>query len=128
MIENPELTLKILKYFARDDVTWPANLTVEDLLAELPRESRDSLAYHIYCAEEAELLDCQIIRTKVLDGSDIQIGNIVGLTQKGGEYVSNSQTQYRALAIDQLINAGVGLSTKILGLVTEKLIKSALSL
>ena len=36
MIENPELTLKILRHIARDDVAFPANLTLEDIQAQFP--------------------------------------------------------------------------------------------
>ena len=31
MIEDPQLTLKILEYFAREDVGWPANKTFQDV-------------------------------------------------------------------------------------------------
>ena len=34
MIEDPEITLEVLLYFARDEVPFPANKTVEDLLAD----------------------------------------------------------------------------------------------
>ena len=52
MIENPELTRKILEYFASDEIRFPANKTLDDLKSEFSDEELDVLAYHVSCAHE----------------------------------------------------------------------------
>ena len=96
MIENPELTLKILRHIARDDVAFPANLTLEDIQAQFPGEDGDAIAYSVVCAFDAGFLmggEYRRIRTGMQ--AHYRIANIDGLSRAGGEYVRAAATHYQ---------------------------------
>ena len=47
MIEDVELTRKILEHFAQDSVGFPTNLTYEDLCNVFAKEDAGRIAYHL---------------------------------------------------------------------------------
>ena len=47
MIEDPKLTLDILKYFAKDEVSWPANLDDREVKAYFKNISPNKVEYHL---------------------------------------------------------------------------------
>ena len=111
MIEDVHFTRRILEHFASDQVGWPANETLETLATVFPDTDEETLAYHIQCATEADLLEAQVNKTFTFDGAIVNIGYIVGLTQRGGEYVKDSRTEYWQKAFDHLKGAGVSATT-----------------
>lgn len=115
MIENPEFTLKVLKYFAGDDVPFPANADGEELrIREFPDVSSDYFLYHIKCAVELELLDAQCNEISTFDGVIYSLGFISGLTAKGGEYVRNAETKFWGLAMQKLEEKSAAITTSAL--------------
>lgn len=126
MIENVDLTLKILEHFARDDVGYPANLTVEHLKKEFPDEGWDRITYHVRCAEECGLLEAQINEKHTFDGAIVNVGYISGLTASGGEYVRNARSKFRDEAKNEIIKSGLEVTTSLLAQVMGGLIARAL--
>ncbi len=114
MIENVDCTLKILEFFARDDVDNPSNLTVDNLMEEFPDLERNVISYHIRCAAECDLLDVDIKVVKAFEGSAYVIGTISGLTAKGGDYVKDSRSKLWDQGKQQLETAGLAITTAIL--------------
>lgn len=107
MIEDPELTLKILTYFADDAVGFPANTDVQDLTGVFPDVPVDRLTYHVICAIDCGLLRGEYSQARVMEGAYYTVGFIDGLTQEGGEYVrATSNTKFLAQA--QLISKALG--------------------
>lgn len=97
MIENPELTLRILRYIAQDDVPFPANLTYEKLLEEFPDEKPGAVACSVILAYKANLLmGSGVHRTDYKSKAEAQfrIGLIDGLSPEGTFYVGNAKTQF----------------------------------
>ena len=67
LIEDPKLTLKILQYFARDEIGFPSNKTSEDLAKEFPEERQEgSITYHVVCAQMTGLLIAKVIEDSVM--------------------------------------------------------------
>ena len=89
MIEDPDLTLCILRYFSREDVPNPANKLVEELADdEFRGVDLGRLRYHVRCAQENGLLAARISRVATSQAVQYSFGFIDGLTAKGGEYVT----------------------------------------
>ena len=129
MIENPELTRKILEYFASDEIRFPANKTLDDLKSEFSDEELDVLAYHVSCAHEEGLLEVGLTKTSTLsDGELITVGWITGLTQPGGEYVRHSQTKFWNQAKNVIQETGQKVTTTALRDVLFMLTRKALGL
>ncbi len=129
MIEDPEITLEILEYFSRDEVPYPANKTVEDLLAddELSEVGRQKLEYHVHCAIQSGLLDGISEIDYLLDGPSLFLGYLLGLTQEGGEYVRNAQSSFKKKAVEWIKTEGLPLTTQTLTDVLKNMITSAIS-
>lgn len=124
MLEDPQLTLKILKYFARDDIGFPSNKTVDDLVKEIPGEAgREQIVYHVICAEENGLLRANIRDDSVLgkDGRRCEISYMDGLTAKGGEYVRASEGCFWNEAWNYLQKQGSQITTQTLLLTLKQL-------
>ena len=118
MIENTDLTLRILQHFAMEDVPFPANLSIEDLKNAFPNDNANSIEYSVICAFQSGLLsghEPKAVHT--FDGTMYTFGWFDGLTASGGEYVRNAATHY-----DKAVNAikDVGLE------ITTSTIKDAL--
>ena len=112
MIENPEITLKILRIYARDETPWPANYCVEDIVRLTDDFERNVIEYHLICAIKSELLQGSVNKTSTLDGNLYTFGYIDGLTAKGSEYVCNSENpEVWNKAKDYLISAGLKITT-----------------
>ena len=84
MIENVELTLKILKQFA-DEQEYPTRLTVESLYQQFPDEDQGEIDYSVICAIRTGLLDGNVSFTRNLSGPQIyRFGRLTGLSPQGG--------------------------------------------
>ena len=112
LIEDPRITLDILKYFARDEVGFPANVMVQrELATAFPQYSLVILRYHVFCAMGSGLL---VASSNIHDGperTEVLIGNIVGLTSAGSDYVRDSKTKLWDMAIAKLAEMGLEVTT-----------------
>lgn len=127
MIENPELTLNLLRHFARDDVPYPSNLEPADLYAAFPDQNPADIDYSVICAIQSGLLDGDILDASTFDGRNIFISHMDGLSQAGGEYVRHAASQYER-AINEIQKTGIEVSTDILSAYVKKLVFGALGL
>ena len=128
MIEDPKLTLRILQYFARDDVGYPANMTVQrHLRKEFPEVRVDKLQYHVVCAFENDLLQGDYERNVMFEGVSLNTGYIDGLTARGGDYVRDAGTKFWQDAWDKIEEAGIVVTTGLLVDVVAKLVRTAVS-
>ena len=127
LIEDPRITLDILKYFARDEVGFPANVMVQRELADaFPKYPLDTLRYHVFCAMESGLLVVASYDIRETgETAAIAIGNIVGLTSAGSDYVRDSRTELWDTAMKKLTDAGLEATT---GRLVEVLHKIAIQM
>lgn len=96
MLEDTELTLEILRHFAKDEVPFPADLTESDIYDLFPDKDRGQVAYSLLCAKQAGLLMCSVSKSEPLSGPvRYAFVSIEGLTQQGGEYVRFAEDQTR---------------------------------
>ncbi len=115
MIEDPNLTRKILEHFAQDDVGFPANITLEGLCNVFGDIEPDKVAYHLLCAAENHLLLVDYNKTDTLGGkSHFTFGPISGLTPEESEYVHYSRTTLWDTAMHKVKESGVAVTTAIL--------------
>ena len=126
MIEDPDLTRRILEYFAGADVGFPADKTVQDLVDIFPEADKPCLDYHVMCASQQDLLEATWSKTETLDGITYTISFISGLTAKGGNYVRDARSKFWQKAIDQIKDAGLEVTTDRLCGLIPNLISSAL--
>ena len=129
MIEDPKLTLKILKYFASDEISWPANVDDRDLKNHFTDIPSDKVEYHLFCAIESGLLEGAFNRNATFDGAFYTFGRFDGLTVVGGEYVRNASSGNKwELVKEKLSTAGLEFTTRNAMLamqnVIEELIKN----
>ena len=113
VIENTELTLKILRHFARDGVPYPSNLNPRDLHAVFRDQKPADIDYSVICAIEVGLLNGKIQDVSTMAGREIMISFMDGLSQRGGEYVRHSASHYER-AIGKIREAGIEVTTEIL--------------
>lgn len=127
MIEDPKLTLKILEYFARDDVTFPANVLVDGLANEFPDVDQNRFEYHVVCAIENDLLMGHFTCTETFDGVQLSFGHLSGLTPRGGDYVRDSRTGLWEMAVEKIKSTGVEATTDRIIALLPKLTAAALA-
>ena len=127
LIEDPRITLDILKYFARDEVGFPANVMVQrELDAAFPQYSLVTLTYHVFCAMKSGLLVVASYDIRdTHERAEINIGHIVGLTSAGSDYVRDSRTKLWDTAMAKLTDAGLEATT---GRLVEVLPKIAIQM
>lgn len=111
MIEDPKLTLDILKYFADDNVGFPAHVDSNDLLDSYPQINKETLDYHLMCAIDNELLVGEYKIVTAFERSSLQIGILEGLTPKGGDYVRDSDSNLWEKARQSLTDKGIAVTT-----------------
>ena len=111
MIEDPKLTLNILKYFASDDIGFPAHVKADDLLDHCHQVSKETLYYHLMCAIDNKLLIGKYSIITAFEGSAIRVGILEGLTPKGGDYVRDSDSSLWEKARQSLIDKGIAVTT-----------------
>ena len=127
MIEDVEFTRNILERFATDE-KWPSNATLDTLSSEFSDEAPDRIAYHVYCAHDAGLLEAQVNKTSTLDGVSVTVGYIDGLTQTGGEYVKDSRSSYWDKAKVAVSKSGSEVTTILMKEMLRSLITQALGM
>ena len=127
MIEDIELTREILEFFAKENVPFPANVTIGDLTNHFPNEHIGRLEYHVICAAENGLLIApKTERASTFKSIAYVIGRIDGLTAKGGDYVKHSRTRFWQQAKDQCASIGIKQTTAILCNLVFKLVQANL--
>lgn len=127
MIEKPDLTLEILRYFAKDEVPYPANLQVSDVYAEFPDKDQRDVAYSIICAIQTELLVGDYKEIKAFEGSSLVIGFLSGLSQRGGEYVRNATANnHYDKAISCLKKANQAITTAAISNTVTRMVETAI--
>ena len=118
MIEDPKLTLKILQYFARDEIDFPSNKTYDDLAKEFPEEKQQrGITYHVFCAERNGLLIAKVIEDSVMgpNGRGYVVISMDGLTPEGGNYVRAAESQgVWDMARERIAKAGFQISTELM--------------
>lgn len=128
MIENPNLTLDILKIFAETGTPWPANLSAADIKNRFQNVSWDTIEYHLICAIDSKLLHGNYSTNVAFDGTIYTVGWLDGLTVGGNEYVRNaSNPKILKMAKEHLILAGIEITTKNLINVIEVVTNNLLS-
>lgn len=127
MIEDPELSLSILRFFARDSVPYPSNLDFhDDLVPAFEGVTPERLAYHVKCCMDAGLLDGDCEVAAAFDHSEIVVGWLHGLSTSGGNYVRYADSRFWRRALDRLRGSGVPATTQALATVLPKLALEAL--
>lgn len=111
MIEDPNLSLRILRYFAQDGITYPANLTLDQIQPEFEDIEEDVLLYHLWICTEAGLLSGDIKHIKSFGTTRLMVMVLYGLTRIGGEYVRNAETGFWDQALEELRNQGIAITT-----------------
>ena len=128
MIEDPKLTLKILKYFASDDISWPANVDDRDLKNHFSHIPSDKVEYHLYCAIESGLLEGKFSRNAMSAGAFYTFGRLDGLTVVGGEYVQNASSGSKwELVKKKLSKAGLEFTTRNVMLAMQNVIEELIN-
>ena len=125
MIEKPELTLNILQHFARDDVPYPSNLDPTDLHAAFSDQKPADIDYSIICAIQAGLLDGNISDASTMEGRNIVISSMDGLSQQGGEYVRNAEKHY-GKAVKILHDIGQNVTTSSVSEMVNRFVQQAI--
>ena len=115
MLEDPTLTRDVLAYFARDEVGYPAQVTIEELQRAFNDVTPDKLAYHTKLAIDLELLDGRYKTVPFYGGQEELIFlALSGLTRQGGDYVRMARTPRWRKACEELKETGRAVSTAIL--------------
>ena len=118
MIEDPKLTLKILQYFARDEVDFPSNKTFADLAKEFPEEKQKGRTiYHVVCAEMTGLLIAKYVDDSVMGpkGRGYLVAYMDGLTPEGGDYVRAAESKgVWDTARERIAKAGSPITTELM--------------
>lgn len=127
MIEDPQITVRILKHFA-DNLEFPAHARVESLLKDIhPKIDEKTLKYHLYVCIENELLVGKYRIVTAFEGSDISIGVLEGLTPKGGDYVRDSDSHLWERARQSLIDQGIAVTTSRLVELIARLVQTSIT-
>ena len=127
MIEDPQLTLKILQYFAQEEVGWPANKTFQDVSKMFPEESHERIQYHIICAIDGGLLKGTYRRTSTFQGVRYSVGILDGLSKVGGDYVRKASSPLWNQAKDLLAKKGLALTTSHMLETMDRLFRASFS-
>ena len=124
MIEDVELTRKILKVVA-EDPGFPAGITLEKLEEEIPKDPSDSsgdhvrhrerLTYHVVLAyENGLLLGEKIVSTNMgmSTRNEYFVDQIDGLTTTGCNYLGYAQSKYWQRTLSLFAEEGVKATTQ----------------
>ena len=125
MIEDPKLTLKILQYFARDEIDFPSNKTFADLAKEFPEETEGKIFYHVFCAEMNGLLVAKVIEDSVMGpkGRYYLVAYMDGLTPEGGNYVQAAESKgVWDMARERIAKAELPITTELMKAVMKNCI------
>ena len=116
MTENPDLTLTILRHFARGDVGFPANITTDELAKQLNCDLMN-VEYHVYCAIESDLLKANYTVVPTFGARGYNFSFIDGLTPAGDAYVKAAHSGGGSVWLEakqRLTDAGLKITTKLL--------------
>jgi len=128
VIEDPDLSLRILTHFAQPDVPYPSNLDfVDQLVPAFADVSPATLAYHVKCCMDAGLLDGDCRVETSFNHAEIVVGWMHGLTVTGGDYVRQATAPgFWQKALDRVRAVGVRPTTAVLVQVLARITAEAL--
>lgn len=128
MLEDPNVSLRILCYFAQDDVPYPANADFDDIAAELSDIDKPTLAYHLKMCIDAELLDGNCVQTETFGGSELLFGWLHGLTSAGSDLVRYAAKRRRWRKVLRLARKSGSVTTQVVARVAADLVAHKLGL
>lgn len=128
MLEDPNVSLRILRYFAQDDVPYPANAEFDDVAAELSDIDKPTLAYHLKVCIDADLLDGNCVLTETFGGSELLFGWLHGLTSAGSDLVRYAARRRRWRKALRLARRSGSLTTQVVARVAADLVAHKLGL
>lgn len=89
MIEDPKLTLKILKHIGSD--TFPPIAEIQEIYSAFPNIKQKFLKHHVIRAVDAGLIRSNVVRIPVYGGIGVHINPIAGLTPEGDAYIRQNR-------------------------------------
>ncbi|MDD9999610.1 MAG: hypothetical protein OXQ89_17870 [Rhodospirillaceae bacterium] len=95
MTEDPRLTREILKFFTREEIRYPADVTIEQVVEAFPKVNSQKVKDHIRLAINENLLDAEIREIRTFGGGGVVISRIAGMTSAGREYLKDAQPVFR---------------------------------
>ena len=123
MTEDPKLSLEILRYFTREDVSYPANIYVVELARGFPNFSSKVVEEHINLAISEGLLDARIEQVSANFGTLMVTSPIVGLTSAGRAYLRDAEVTKTSVALKWLGSQAQGIISGVtIGVITTLLI------
>ncbi len=114
MIEDYELSLELLRYFARPDVNFPSNKTIDHLKMVFPDRPEDQLVYHLKHCIDLRLLDGKYLEIPGYGDRQIIFQKLTGLSVKGDQYVQYSNAPIWGQIVDRAAESGHPISTELL--------------
>ena len=128
MIENVDLTRRILEYIGGPETPFPLNLHPDDIVNRFPDEDRDQVLYSLHCAAEARLLDGAKVQGehRLLKTGErlFFLGMIYGLTPEGRDYVAGTERHWSTV-ISNLKESGKRVTTMVLKPLISRAVKEA---
>ena len=128
MIEDVELTRKILEHFAQDEVGFPANLSYEDICSAFGDTDQQTIAFHLWCACDAGLLEGSCNEKELMDGWQVTFGWFLGLNIRGSNYVHDSRGSLWAKAVKRLKEHKATVTTAAIVEILPVLLKETLEI
>lgn len=126
MIENVDLTKKILEYIGGPETPFPLNLHPNDIVNRFPEEDEDQVLFSLHCAAEARLLDGANVQGehRLLKTGERQffLGTIYGLTSEGRDYVAGAERHWSTV-ISNLKESGKKVTTMVLKPLISRAVK-----
>lgn len=89
MIEDPKLTLKILRLVGSEKFLPGGDL--QEIYSSFPKVSHRFLKHHVVNAADAGLIRCDVVQTPVMGGISVHVNPIEGLTPEGHNYIRRNQ-------------------------------------
>ena len=127
MIEDVELTRKILELYADED-RWPSAIGGTEIRQAFPNESEHRLIAHVVWAADAGMFKGQAYSSmEFMEGTQYDIGYPDGLSKVGSDYIKYARSSLWNRAKSIIKKQGVPLSTSLLAKVLPKLAEDILT-
>lgn len=120
MIEDVELTRKILELYADED-RWPSAIGESEIRQAFPCESRDRLIAHVVWAADAGMFKGEAYYKEPMNRSIYQINQPDGLSKDGSDYVKYARSGLWDKAKKTLQAKGLPIVTSLLAKLLPKL-------
>lgn len=120
MIEDVELTRKILELYADED-RWPSAIGESEIRQAFPEESHQRLTAHFVWAADAGMFKGEAYYKEPTRVPIYQINQPDGLSKKGSDYIKYARSDLWDKAKKILQKKGVTITTSLLVKVLPKL-------